>query len=656
MVRVARVAFACLVLFLLLGLGPFAGLSQASDLQVPLFTGQAIIEGLVSLEVSASPPVVQPGDRITLDINVSNNSDRIAAPQIVLQLPSSFSYMETRLPAGVTVNFTSNELSWLPLLVERGSQRLSMTVEASVADLSQPEQHITAQLRYEGQSRSVQVPVWVGLPPAAQITAEPPVAAIGQPVQLRAVTEGAGPLIQNWDFGDGRHITTPNPRIVFPSAGIYQVTLQLANPLGAATASTTVVIKAEPEAGFAVDDEKPIPMQVVQFTNESGGEAPLQFLWSFGDGTTSTEKNPAHQFPTTGYFEVRLLVQSPFGESESARTVVVGNGPGVEFLIDGGGVTGAPISAQAVVDATVDAVHWDMGDGSIYEGRDVNHVYHEVGTFIVTMTATNAYGEAKVSKAIAIAGGTFVTYAPAIFHSNNQSTFVPPEVVAIAPPGTPVEAPPQAVPTRTPPLAGELAPSPGGAGPETSSLPNTVMPQATPVPPDPLTSGAFPAIIEQPVEDITVLPEQTPLPESATPAEVLLWYINEARRIHNLPALAYNYQLSIAAQVHSEDMGIVSGVMHTGSDGSRPEDRQLRFGFDGYYAGEAVAWGWESPIPVVEFWVNSPPHRVIILNPNATHVGVGFYANGQAENIWYWAAEFGLRLEFLDPLLPSAPN
>ncbi len=652
MVRVARVIAACLVLLLLMGLSPFARLSRASELQLPLFTGNAIIEGLISLEVNASPPALQPGEQITLDITVFNNSDRVASPQVVLRLPSSLNLTNSHLPAGVTMNISSNELSWLPLLAEHGSNKLTIAVQASVADLAQPEQHILVQLNYDGQSKGAIVPVWIGLPPSAQVVATPQVAAIGQPVQLTAITGGAGPLVQSWDFGDGRHITTPNPRIVFSTAGVYEVTLQVANPLGVASASTTVVIKSEPAAGFVVDDEKPVPMQVVHFTNESGGEAPLQFLWNFGDGVTSTEKDPAHQFPTTGYFEVRLLVQSPFGDSESSMTLVVGNGPGVEFLIDGGGVTGAPISAQAVVDATVTTVRWNMGDGSTYEGRTVSHVYREVGTHIVTMTAANDYGEASVSKAISITSGIFLTFAPAIFHSNNQTTLVPPTTLVGAPAGAVVEVPP-ALPTRTPPLAGEFAPNPGGAGPDLANLPDTVMPQATPVPPDPASPEGS---VGLPVENVITLPEQTPLPASATPAEVLLWYINEARRIHNLPPLVYNYQLSVAAQVHSEDMAFVPGVMHTGSDGSKPEERQLRFGFDGYYAGEAVAWGWESPIPVVEFWVNSPPHRVIILNPNATHVGVGYFADGRAENIWYWTAEFGLKLEFFDPLLSPTPH
>ena len=73
------------------------------------------------------------------------------------------------------------------------------------------------------------------------------------------------------------------------------------------------------------------------------------------------------------------------------------------------------------------------------------------------------------------------------------------------------------------------------------------------------------------------VPDQLPpLSSDATPAEQLLWFINEARRIHNLPPLDYSYELSIAAQQHAEDMAANGFTGHVGSDGSTPPDRLLR--------------------------------------------------------------------------------
>ena len=65
-------------------------------------------------------------------------------------------------------------------------------------------------------------------------------------------------------------------------------------------------------------------------------------------------------------------------------------------------------------------------------------------------------------------------------------------------------------------------------------------------------------------------------------------------------------------------------------------------GYAGSYAGEATAWGYDDPVPVVEFWVNSPGHRGIILNPEATEVGLGFAVNFNASSVWYWTVEFGV--------------
>ncbi|MFN2277028.1 MAG: CAP domain-containing protein, partial [Candidatus Promineifilaceae bacterium] len=74
---------------------------------------------------------------------------------------------------------------------------------------------------------------------------------------------------------------------------------------------------------------------------------------------------------------------------------------------------------------------------------------------------------------------------------------------------------------------------------------------------------------------------------------------------------------------------------------SRPADRFLEFGYDSGYAGEATAWGFADPRQAVEFWVNSPGHRPIILNRWASEVGLGYTVDYTAPSVWYWSTEFG---------------
>ena len=48
-----------------------------------------------------------------------------------------------------------------------------------------------------------------------------------------------------------------------------------------------------------------------------------QYLWEFGDGTTSTTPNPTHQFSQSGSYAVRLTVTDNDGNSDSASALIV---------------------------------------------------------------------------------------------------------------------------------------------------------------------------------------------------------------------------------------------------------------------------------------------------------------------------------------------
>jgi hypothetical protein len=87
-------------------------------------------------------------------------------------------------------------------------------------------------------------------------------------------------------------------------------------------------------------------------------------------------------------------------------------------------------------------------------------------------------------------------------------------------------------------------------------------------------------------------------------------------------------------------MAINGFTSHTGSDGSLPALRVQLSGYPGGYGGEATAWGMLEAIEPVRYWLESPSHRQIILNPAAADVGVGFSENFSSPSIWYWTAEF----------------
>ena len=91
-------------------------------------------------------------------------------------------------------------------------------------------------------------------------------------------------------------------------------------------------------------------------------------------------------------------------------------------------------------------------------------------------------------------------------------------------------------------------------------------------------------------------------------------------------------RLTVAAQRHANDM-LRSGVSgHVGSDGSSPAARIADAGYTrAGYTGEVVYWGTGSaatPSVAVDRWMDSPPHRAIILNCAFTAAGFATASDG----------------------------
>jgi len=103
----------------------------------------------------------------------------------------------------------------------------------------------------------------------------------------------------------------------------------------------------------------------------------------------------------------------------------------------------------------------------------------------------------------------------------------------------------------------------------------------------------------------------------------VLELVNAERANNGLESVRWNCWLSDAARAHSIDMVRRGFHDHPCPDGYRHCDR-----ISGSWriAAENIARGFRTPEEVVEAWMNSEKgHRENILNPELTHMGVGFY-------------------------------
>lgn len=110
-----------------------------------------------------------------------------------------------------------------------------------------------------------------------------------------------------WDFGDGGTSTEQNPTYTYADTGIYDVSLVITNDLGCTdTLSRTnyIFVYTPPVADFVNNDTVICPGEL-PFTDLSLNAT--DWFWEFGDGESSTDQNPTHEFQDTGYFDITLI-------------------------------------------------------------------------------------------------------------------------------------------------------------------------------------------------------------------------------------------------------------------------------------------------------------------------------------------------------------
>lgn len=115
-----------------------------------------------------------------------------------------------------------------------------------------------------------------------------------------------------WDFGNGYMSTVQNPIFTYHEPGLYTVTLtvtDVANATWNASVEGFINVSGGTADFTANTTSGEVPL-AVQFNDLSTFLNISSWLWDFGDGTTSTEENPAHTYTTPGNFDVNLTVYS----------------------------------------------------------------------------------------------------------------------------------------------------------------------------------------------------------------------------------------------------------------------------------------------------------------------------------------------------------
>lgn len=142
------------------------------------------------------------------------------------------------------------------------------------------------------------------------------------------------PFTYAWDFGDGTTSAASSPQHAFTEKKAYTVTLVVTDAQdGSTTVTKTVSVGNEPPvATITVPATAKVAEQVTFDVSVTDPDQPegtaFTYAWDFGDGTTSTAKNPTHTYNAAGTFTVSLVVTDD-KEAPSAEVTkdIVVSGP-----------------------------------------------------------------------------------------------------------------------------------------------------------------------------------------------------------------------------------------------------------------------------------------------------------------------------------------
>ena len=185
-------------------------------------------------------------------------------------------------------------------------------------------------------------------------------------------------------------------------------------------------------AGYVLSTRSGIAPLTVVFTNTSTPNT-TSWEWDFGDGTTSSLRDPgAHTYTQPGVYTVTLYATSPYASTfwQELRTIRVYAPAVADFESSKRAVTvGEVVSFTNRSTGDIATYAWDFGDGNTSASYEPLHVYDQPGHYTVTLSVGGLGGKDTVTKTsyIAVYGApatVTLTASPAVIFSDGISQSV----------------------------------------------------------------------------------------------------------------------------------------------------------------------------------------------------------------------------------------
>ncbi len=153
----------------------------------------------------------------------------------------------------------------------------------------------------------------------------------------------------------------------------------------------------KPNANFSVNDSIGCDILIASFTDLSTN-SPTSWKWYFGDGGTSSSKNPTWGYTTPGTYTVTLIATNASGSDTIIKTnsIKVYNSPAAVISMDvSSGCVPLTVNftdMSTIGDTAIESWQWDFGDGNYSNQQNPTNTYTTADIFYVSLRVTDYHG------------------------------------------------------------------------------------------------------------------------------------------------------------------------------------------------------------------------------------------------------------------------
>ncbi|OFX82834.1 MAG: hypothetical protein A2W99_14325 [Bacteroidetes bacterium GWF2_33_16] len=211
-------------------------------------------------------------------------------------------------------------------------------------------------------------------------------------VNTSAISSGSI-LTYTWDFGNGDGNSSKNPIYTYSADGTYTVKLTATSDKGCNNdSSKTIRVNPTPVVNYSFIskcDKSPVVFSNSSLST-SGGT--ISNMWDFNDASAFiTDTDPSHLFPTSGNYNVKLIVtEDATGCKDSlikSVDVFPRAIPDFEFSNVCLGSDMNLINKTTISQGALN-YYWNLGDGNSSSDRNATHNYSADGTYRVLLTTS----------------------------------------------------------------------------------------------------------------------------------------------------------------------------------------------------------------------------------------------------------------------------